>query len=457
MRTSLIRFVALALVWLLAASPAGAACWQWSKTAASNATADPSINWAEGMAPSSVNDSARAMMARLAECRDDLSGALTTSGSSTAYTLTTNQGLSDPPADGQQITLRPHVTNGTAPTLTTDSGVTAYPIQSAPGVAVQTGVMLGGAPYRLTFSTANSSWLLQDFYNTTIGAGQIITSMLANGAVTYAKIQNVSAANILLGRKTSGAGSPEEIGLGSGLALSGGNLVVTSGASAGVVGLTAKNNAVSPNNKIDVAWKEITLSNNSGLTVNFQAGSDSPDSTTTGPSGCDTGTRLSSREYYIWVVSDGAVAKAVFSLSSTKATVLSNLAGSGFGTYTYAYRVGATFTDGSSNFLRVSQKGRIATLTSASVSIGSGVGTFSFSGKVPATAVGAQILISWQNASRFTATVDGIEIANFGAGAGASSGAFDGSASYWVYYSTASIAMTGSGSAVDLKGWEDNL
>lgn len=42
------------------------ALYQWSTTAASNATADPSINWQEGQAPSTVNDSARAMMAAVA-------------------------------------------------------------------------------------------------------------------------------------------------------------------------------------------------------------------------------------------------------------------------------------------------------------------------------------------------------------------------------------------------------
>ena len=41
------------------------AFWSWSKTAASNATADATINWAEGQSPSSVNDPARA-----AEWRD---------------------------------------------------------------------------------------------------------------------------------------------------------------------------------------------------------------------------------------------------------------------------------------------------------------------------------------------------------------------------------------------------
>ena len=50
------------------------AFWKWSHTASSNATADSTINWAEGMAPSAVNNSARAMMARIAEWRDDISG-----------------------------------------------------------------------------------------------------------------------------------------------------------------------------------------------------------------------------------------------------------------------------------------------------------------------------------------------------------------------------------------------
>ena len=65
--------------------------WKWSRTAANNATVDGSINWAEGQAPSTVNDSARAMMAAAAKYRDDISGAIVTAGSSTAYTLSTYQ------------------------------------------------------------------------------------------------------------------------------------------------------------------------------------------------------------------------------------------------------------------------------------------------------------------------------------------------------------------------------
>ena len=64
--------------------------FKWSKTANNNANADGTINWAEGQAPSTVNDSARAMMAAAAKYRDDIAG-VTTGGTATAYTVASNQ------------------------------------------------------------------------------------------------------------------------------------------------------------------------------------------------------------------------------------------------------------------------------------------------------------------------------------------------------------------------------
>lgn len=54
---------------------------------------------------------------------------------------------------------------------------------------------------------------------TVSGSGTVWT--IDNGVVTYAKMQNVSATSRLLGRATAGAGSAEEITIGSGLSLSG--------------------------------------------------------------------------------------------------------------------------------------------------------------------------------------------------------------------------------------------
>jgi hypothetical protein len=54
-----------------------------------------------------------------------------------------------------------------------------------------------------------------------------------NDAITYAKLQNVSATSRLLGRASSGAGDVEEITIGSGLSLSGTTLSATGGGGGG--------------------------------------------------------------------------------------------------------------------------------------------------------------------------------------------------------------------------------
>src|SRR5262245_32754962 len=111
----------------------------WSTTANSNATADSNINWAEGMAPSAVNNSARAEMAAVKRYALDRSGVLVTGGSSTAYTLTTNETLTL--ADGITVRCRMSATNGAAPTLNVD-GTGAVAINSAVGTAVAIGLLL---------------------------------------------------------------------------------------------------------------------------------------------------------------------------------------------------------------------------------------------------------------------------------------------------------------------------
>ncbi len=66
-----------------------ASVYDWSTTPASNANSDPGINWAEGMLPSAVNDSARSLMAAVAAFLRDAT--VVTGGAGNAYTATYTQ------------------------------------------------------------------------------------------------------------------------------------------------------------------------------------------------------------------------------------------------------------------------------------------------------------------------------------------------------------------------------
>jgi microcystin-dependent protein len=138
--------------------------YNWSRTAASNATADSTVNWAEGMAPSAVNDSGRAMMASTAAFRDDIAGAIATGGTSTAYTVTSYQ-VFDTLAhlNGQIIAFTPHTTNGATVTLNVDT-LGAKPLRSAPSVELPAGVLVQGTPYVALYNSSDAAFYLQGFY-----------------------------------------------------------------------------------------------------------------------------------------------------------------------------------------------------------------------------------------------------------------------------------------------------
>lgn len=74
------------------------------------------------------------------------------------------------------------------------------------------------------------------------GPGAVVAT-IANSAVTYSKMQNVSGSNRLLGRATSGAGPIEEITLGAGLSYTGTTLNSTGAQSSGTAGYLQFNNA----------------------------------------------------------------------------------------------------------------------------------------------------------------------------------------------------------------------
>ncbi len=130
----------------------------WSQTAATNASADSTVNWAEGQAPSTVNDSARAMMASVAKWRDDLGGVTSTSGTSTAYVATTNQSFASLAAlSGKRITVQVHTASGPAATLAVD-GLTAKAILRSGSTAVGTGDMQPATPYDVLYNVGTDKY-----------------------------------------------------------------------------------------------------------------------------------------------------------------------------------------------------------------------------------------------------------------------------------------------------------
>jgi len=139
--------------------------YKWSQTASADATIDSTINWAEGQSPSSVNDSARAMMAAIAKYRDDIAGAIVTTGTSTAYAVNTYQLFQSlPQLNGQVIAFTPHVTNGTAVTINVDS-LGAKPLRSAPGVELPAGTIVQGTPYAALYNSSDAAFYLTGFFN----------------------------------------------------------------------------------------------------------------------------------------------------------------------------------------------------------------------------------------------------------------------------------------------------
>ena len=141
----------------------------WSQTPGTNASADPTINFAEGQAPSSINDSARALMTSVAKWRDDIVGAIVTGGTSTNYTLT-SYSVFDTLAhmNGQMIAFTPHTANGATVTLNVD-GLGAKPLRVSPNVELQSNVLIQGTPYVATYNNSDGAFYLHNLASNTYG------------------------------------------------------------------------------------------------------------------------------------------------------------------------------------------------------------------------------------------------------------------------------------------------
>jgi len=95
----------------------------------------------------------------LAGIQDDI---FATTGSSTAYVVTTGRNLSL--FDGLALTVLLHATNGQSPTLVVD-GSAAKPIRGFTGKPLPPGIGIQGSPYRVIYVAATQEFLLSGFFD----------------------------------------------------------------------------------------------------------------------------------------------------------------------------------------------------------------------------------------------------------------------------------------------------
>lgn len=171
----------------------------WSQTAAENGTADSTVGMAEGMAPSAVNNGVRALMASAAKYRDDTSGSLTTSGTSTAYTLATNQVFSTLAIlNGQELTVRFDQASGESPTLNVDSlGAKALQIDATN--AVPTGFIAADSIWRITYDNSIPAFILNG-----VAQSQTLTTLTTTGDLTVGGDASVAGDSAVTGNGTIG-------------------------------------------------------------------------------------------------------------------------------------------------------------------------------------------------------------------------------------------------------------
>jgi hypothetical protein len=373
--------------------------YSWSTTAASNGNADGDINFAEGQAPSTVNNSARQVMGRVAEYIADNGGALAAAGSANVITVTANSAFTAY-ADGVTLALRITTDNTSAATLNVN-GLGAKSIRQMVA-AGETGLVggemqaTGVADFR--YSTALNSgaggWLL---LNPAIDAPNLVTltgsQTLTNKTLTTPIVNTptvtggtVSGAAIVLEQSTTPAPTAE----GRIMWDTDDNILVVGDGAATQTFLSAPASVVSGDidyytgakvkarlPKGPSAWNlrqnlaatipeychPLAMGNFSGLKV--QATSDTAVSVTgvlglsvsaaitaSGANGLDTGTEAISTWYNVFVIWNGTSAACLLSVSATAPTLP--------GSYVNFVRVGAVRNDGSGNFWRTLQYGRRA-------------------------------------------------------------------------------------------------
>ncbi len=175
----------------------------WSTSQTANQTADSEINWQEGQLPSTVNNSARAMMATLAAWRNDMGGAITAGGTADAITVTLEKPMTS--AAYSFFSFIASATNTGAATLKVDSQ-SALPLRSVSGASLSAGQIRTGRIYHVI--KGSGEWLVSNAGQANsdaayMAAGTVKANLTgASAAPTDSTVQNLASAIFAYGFPT---------------------------------------------------------------------------------------------------------------------------------------------------------------------------------------------------------------------------------------------------------------
>lgn len=166
----------------------------WSTTAASNASADANINWAEGQLGPTVNNSARAQMAAMRAFANTIGGGVTYGGSSNAYTITNDSiGAWSSLAAPRMVMLKANHTNTGAATVAVD-GLTATAIRKNGTTALSSGDIQSGALYLLAYDGT--------YFQIVGSIGAVSTSQPLDATLTALAALTIASGKLIKGTGT---------------------------------------------------------------------------------------------------------------------------------------------------------------------------------------------------------------------------------------------------------------
>lgn len=237
---------------------------------------------------------------------------------------------------GYSIIFLPSTGNTGASTLnvgSTDGAVDIKKYSSGSKVALVSGDLQAGRPFRLTFD--GTDWVAS------VELSLLDEDDMTSDSDTQAPTQQSVKAYV--------------------------NAVYSPVAVARAAGLLIEPNASNPTYQLDISADVAVLVNASGTPVWHANISETVDITASGAGGLDTGSEANSTWYYLWLVSNGSTIKAILSTSATAPTMPSG--------YTYKLYVGAVYNDSGGDLAAFRQTGQFVTTDVPSVMVSGGTAT----------------------------------------------------------------------------------